>query len=66
MSESLYFMLVEWMGVVDRILVRLCFSLGSDHLLCNEDRAYLKKMCKESSRIRYEFRKEGWKDEGKA
>lgn len=52
------YVLIEWMGLVERVLYRLIFSLGSDHLLSFDDRAYLKKMMKECTRVRGKFGKE--------
>lgn len=52
------FALIEWMGLVERILYRLTFSLGADHLLDVDDRSYIKKMLKECTRVRRKFGKE--------
>lgn len=52
------YILLEWMALVERVLYRLVFSLGDAHLIDVDDRAYIKKMMKECTRVRGKFGKE--------
>ena len=52
------YILIEWMGLIERVLYRLTFSLGYAHLLDVDDRSYIKKMMKECTRVRGKFGKE--------
>lgn len=52
------YILLEWMALVERVLYRLTFSLSDAHLLDVDDRAYIKKMMKECTRVRGKYSKE--------
>ena len=52
------YILLEWMALVERVLYRLTFSLGDAHLIDVDDRAYIKKMMKECTRVRGKYSKE--------
>lgn len=52
------YILLEWMALVERVLYRLTFSLGDAHLLDVDDRAYIKMMLMECTRVRGKYSKE--------
>ena len=53
-----FYILLEWMALVERVLYRLAFSLGDAHLIDVDDRAYLKRTLKECTRVRGKYSKE--------
>lgn len=57
-SMRALYILLEWMALVERVLYRLVFSLGDAHLIDVDDRAYIKKMMKECTRVRGKYSKE--------